>query len=211
MIIHEFSPPLYFLPLIPKKEEIKLSLAKSKSSISRFDDVTIYRRVENNMFVSLTEMELRDFGPKSICIFYEINEIDLKYDFCISVFTCNKISYVAGLELDDIIALAGIKNKSFIRQMQTGVDLEDGENITAQLCAKKIVSYPYGKCVQELRDSSGKVFIDFYRTTFEDSKRNYPIVFSKAFKNIPIKVREVNVWTILRDAQQPKNDFRIVR
>ena len=185
--------------------------SKNKIPVSKFVDVTIYRRIEDNYFVSLTDMEFRDLSSKSTLTFFEINDIEPIYKYCISVFTSTRIKYVAGGELQNIIDLAGIKNAAFIRQMQTGLDDEAGEDEIAKLCAKKIMSYPYGKCVQELRDNSGKIYIDFYRTNFVDKKRTFPVVFSKAFEVIPIIEREVSVWKALKSMQQPRNGFAIVR
>lgn len=177
---------------------MKVPLSKLSES-SRFVDISIYRRIEKDVFVSLTYNEFDSLAPDNTLAYYEIPGISDEYNYALSVFAATNNTFATGVKLSDIIALAGITNKAFLKQLQTGLPEIVGEDFVAELCAKKIISYTYGKCVQEIRDNSGYVYINFFRTTFKNRQREYPLVLSKPFINTTIKRREVSPWEKLTE------------
>lgn len=184
--------------------------SNNSHAVSHFVDITIYRRLENNIFLNLTESELDDLSSTSALTYYNIEGISKEYNYAIAVFSSSGLTYITGATIDDIVALTGITNNAFIRQLQTGIDNQVAADMLASNCAKKIVDYRYGRCLQELRDNSGQVYYNFQRVTFKDGgKRKYVTCLTKAFRNTFIKSYEVNIWNLIK--KEMKNNITVVR
>ncbi len=142
-------------------------------SVYNFVDISVMQRVGINEYVNLTECALVEKN-QSVIIH---SDYPLLLTFC--AFAKQGL-YIAPVTLKELLTLANIRNDNFIKQLYTGVDKSDAEQIIAILCAKKILSYDYGKAMS--KSNTDEITYEFKRQRFVEGKRIYPVVLTKTFQ-----------------------------
>lgn len=144
-----------------------------------FVDISVLKKKRENRYVNMTDFT---FG-------LEVEEILLnsseEYLLLFPSYT-QDVKYVAPTTVQELLTLADISCKPFVKQMYTGLEEESANEIVAHLCAKKILDYSYGKIIQSEKNLN---VYKFQRQKFEineEGKRHriYPTVLTKTFHRV---------------------------
>ena len=150
----------------------------SLKSKYNFVDISVLMRTGSGNYLNLTDLSLSE-QTKEVKLNTESKFV---ITFCTFLYGLYEVTgqkkYVCDVTLEDLMGLAGIHNDSFVRRFKSNIEADTADELLATLCAKKIMDYSYGKCV--LKKENG-VQYDFYRQTFKDGKRVYPLICSKFF------------------------------
>ena len=143
-----------------------------------FVDISVMMRKEDGTYLNLTDFNFNVSAENLLSL------SGIKSAFALVFCTfARRREQLIGCEfsLEELLALAGIKGKRLVSQLRSGTEPEFANQMIAVVCAKKIVDYAYGKC---LRLEGESLTYEFHRQTFENGKRVYPIVLTKAFIRI---------------------------
>lgn len=119
-----------------------------------FSDISILYRMENGRYMNLSDFE---FGimPENVIL-------ENQGRFLLALFTPFTAyrKLVCPVVLSELLQLANIRNERFVIQAKTGTE-DEGDNILALICAKKIMNYNRGKCI--LKETSDGMICEFVR------------------------------------------------
>lgn len=138
----------------------------------KFVDISVLMRVNRNAYTDLTLIEL---GDNDDYIYVNTKSVGKNPKFLLTFCTfIRKERYVAEITVNELLALAGIKDGRYPDRL-----LRDaGEELTAAICARKIVGYKYGSAQQIKQTGKGYVY-SFSR----QENRESISVFEKEFIN----------------------------
>lgn len=143
-----------------------------------FVDISVMMRKENGTYLNLTDFNFNVSAENLL----SLSGIKSAFALVFCTFARRREQLIGcEVSLEELLALAGIKGKRLVSQLRSGTEPEFANQMIAVVCAKKIVDYAYGKC---LRLEGESLTYEFHRQTFENGKRVYPIVLTKAFIRI---------------------------
>lgn len=143
-----------------------------------FVDISVMMRKEDGTYLNLTDFNFNVSAENPL----SLSGIKSAFALVFCTFARRREQLIGcEVSLEELLALAGIKGKRLVSQLRSGTEPEFANQMIAVVCAKKIVDYAYGKC---LRLEGESLTYEFHRQTFEDGKRVYPIVLTKAFIRI---------------------------
>ena len=153
----------------------KIGEPKAKSD---FVDISVMMRKEDGTYLNLTDFNFNVSAENPL----SLSGIKSAFALVFCTFARRREQLIGcEVSLEELLALAGIKGKRLVSQLRSGTEPEFANQMIAVVCAKKIVDYAYGKC---LRLEGESLTYEFHRQTFENGKRVYPIVLTKAFIRI---------------------------
>lgn len=143
-----------------------------------FGDISVMMRKEDGTYLNLTDFNFNVSAENPL----SLSGIKSAFALVFCTFARRREQLIGcEVSLEELLALAGIKGKRLVSQLRSGTEPEFANQMIAVVCAKKIVDYAYGKC---LRLEGESLTYEFHRQTFENGKRVYPIVLTKAFIRI---------------------------
>lgn len=143
-----------------------------------FVDISVMMRKEDGTYLNLTDFNFNVSAENIL----SLSGIKSAFALVFCTFARRREQLIGcEVSLEELLALAGIKGKRLVSQLRSGTEPEFANQMIAVVCAKKIVGYAYGKC---LRLEGESLTYEFHRQTFENGKRVYPIVLTKAFIRI---------------------------
>ena len=143
-----------------------------------FVDISVMMRKEDGTYLNLTDFNFNLSAENLL----SLSGIKSAFALVFCTFARRREQLIGcEVSLEELLALAGIKGKRLVSQLRSGTEPEFANQMIAVVCAKKIVDYAYGKC---LRLEGESLTYEFHRQTFENGKRVYPIVLTKAFIRI---------------------------
>lgn len=143
-----------------------------------FVDISVMMRKEDETYLNLTDFNFNVSAENPL----SLSGIKSAFALVFCTFARRREQLIGcEVSLEELLALAGIKGKRLVSQLRSGTEPEFANQMIAVVCAKKIVDYAYGKC---LRLEGESLTYEFHRQTFENGKRVYPIVLTKAFIRI---------------------------
>lgn len=143
-----------------------------------FVDISVMMRKEDGTYLNLTDFNFNVSAENLL----SLSGIKSAFALVFCTFARRREQLIGcEVSLEELLALAGIKGKRLVSQLRSGTEPEFANQMIAVVCAKKIVDYAYGKC---LRLEGESLTYEFHRQTFENGKRVYPIVLTKAFIGI---------------------------
>lgn len=143
-----------------------------------FVDISVMMRKEDGTYLNLTDFNFNVSAENLL----SLSGIKSAFALVFCTFARRREQLIGcEVSLEELLALAGIKGKRLVSQLRSGTEPEFANQMIAVVCAKKIVDYAYGKC---LRLEGESLTYEFHRQTFENGKRVYPIVLTKAFIRI---------------------------
>lgn len=143
-----------------------------------FVDISVLMRKEDGTYLNLTDFNFNVSAENPL----SLSGIKSAFALVFCTFARRREQLIGcEVSLEELLALAGIKGKRLVSQLRSGTEPEFANQMIAVVCAKKIVDYAYGKC---LRLEGESLTYEFHRQTFENGKRVYPIVLTKAFIRI---------------------------
>lgn len=143
-----------------------------------FVDISVMMRKEDGTYLNLTDFNFNVSAENLL----SLSGIKSAFALVFCTFARRREQLIGcEVSLEELLALAGIKGKRLVSQLRSGTEPEFANQMIAVVCAKKIVDYAYGKC---LRLEGESLMYEFHRQTFENGKRVYPIVLTKAFIRI---------------------------
>ena len=143
-----------------------------------FVDISVMLRKEDGTYLNLTDFNFNVSAENIL----SLSGIKSAFALVFCTFARRREQLIGcEVSLEELLALAGIKGKRLVSQLRSGTEPEFANQMIAVVCAKKIVDYAYGKC---LRLEGESLTYEFHRQTFENGKRVYPIVLTKAFIRI---------------------------
>jgi hypothetical protein len=143
-----------------------------------FVDISVMMRKEDGTYLNLTDFNFNVSAENPL----SLSGIKSAFALVFCTFAKRREQLIGcEVSLEELLALAGIKGKRLVSQLRSGTEPEFANQMIAVVCAKKIVDYAYGKC---LRLEGESLTYEFHRQTFENGKRVYPIVLTKAFIRI---------------------------
>lgn len=143
-----------------------------------FVDISVMMRKEDGTYLNLTDFNFNVSAENLL----SLSRIKSAFALVFCTFARRREQLIGcEVSLEELLALAGIKGKRLVSQLRSGTEPEFANQMIAVVCAKKIVDYAYGKC---LRLEGESLTYEFHRQTFENGKRVYPIVLTKAFIRI---------------------------
>lgn len=143
-----------------------------------FVDISVMMRKEDGTYLNLTDFNFNVSAENIL----SLSGIKSAFALVFCTFARRREQLIGcEVSLEELLALAGIKGKRLVSQLRSGTEPEFANRMIAVVCAKKIVDYAYGKC---LRLEGESLTYEFHRQTFENGKRVYPIVLTKAFIRI---------------------------
>lgn len=143
-----------------------------------FVDISVMMRKEDGTYLNLTDFNFNVSAENLL----SLSGIKSAFALVFCTFARRREQLIGcEVSLEELLALAGIKGKRLVSQLRSGTEPEFANQMIAVVCAKKIVDYAYGKC---LRLEGESITYEFHRQTFENGKRVYPIVLTKAFIRI---------------------------
>ena len=143
-----------------------------------FVDISVMMRKEDGTYLNLTDFNFNLSAENPL----SLSGIKSAFALVFCTFARRREQLIGcEVSLEELLALAGIKGKRLVSQLRSGTEPEFANQMIAVVCAKKIVDYAYGKC---LRLEGESLTYEFHRQTFENGKRVYPIVLTKAFIRI---------------------------
>lgn len=143
-----------------------------------FVDISVMMRKEDGTYLNLTDFNFNVSAENPL----SLSGIKSAFALVFCTFARRREQLIGcEVSLEELLALAGIKGKRLVSQLRSGTEPEFANQMIAVVCAKKIVDYAYGKC---LRLEGESLAYEFHRQTFENGKRVYPIVLTKAFIRI---------------------------
>ena len=143
-----------------------------------FVDISVMMRKEDGTYLNLTDFNFNVSAENPL----SLSGIKSAFALVFCTFARRREQLIGcEVSLEELLALAGIKGKRLVSQLRSGTEPEFANQMIAVVCAKKIVDYAYGKC---LRPEGESLTYEFHRQTFENGKRVYPIVLTKAFIRI---------------------------
>jgi hypothetical protein len=143
-----------------------------------FVDISVMMRKEDGTYLNLTDFNFNVSAENIL----SLSGIKSAFALVFCTFARRREQLIGcEVSLEELLALAGIKGKRLVSQLRSGTEPEFANQMIAVVCAKKIVDYAYGKC---LRLEGESLTYEFHRQTFENGKRVYPIVLTKAFIRI---------------------------
>ena len=143
-----------------------------------FVDISVMMRKEDGTYLDLTDFNFNVSAENLL----SLSGIKSAFALVFCTFARRREQLIGcEVSLEELLALAGIKGKRLVSQLRSGTEPEFANQMIAVVCAKKIVDYAYGKC---LRLEGESLTYEFHRQTFENGKRVYPIVLTKAFIRI---------------------------
>ncbi|RGS35379.1 hypothetical protein DWX94_13775 [Coprococcus eutactus] len=143
-----------------------------------FVDISVMMRKEDGTYLNLTDFNFNVSAENPL----SLSGIKSAFALVFCTFARRREQLIGcEVSLEELLALAGIKGKRLVSQLRSGTEPEFANQMIAVVCAKKIVDYAYGKC---LRLEGESLTYEFHRQTFENGKRVYPIVLTKAFIRI---------------------------
>lgn len=135
-----------------------------------FSDISVLYRMKDGAYINLTDFE---FGivPESVAL----EEQHSRY--LLALFTPCTVSRnsLCPVTIPELLQLANVRNERFVIQTRTGTE-EEGDNILALVCAKKILNYGRGKCM--LKETADGMVCEFMRY---DGYGNRRTVLTKIF------------------------------
>lgn len=140
-----------------------------------FVDISIFLKVTGNEYVNLTDYVFTSENERVI-----LNNIDSEFVIMLCSFI-KKERYASEITVPELLTLADIKNRQFVKQIACGLDDDISQQMIATMCAKKIIDYAYGRCVR-IDNNASKITYEFQRQKFVDRKRVYPTVLTKEFR-----------------------------
>lgn len=143
-----------------------------------FVDISVMMRKEDGTYLNLTDFNFNVSAENPL----SLSGIKSAFALVFCTFARRREQLIGcEVSLEELLALAGVKGKRLVSQLRSGTEPEFANQMIAVVCAKKIVDYAYGKC---LRLEGESLTYEFHRQTFENGKRVYPIVLTKAFIRI---------------------------
>lgn len=143
-----------------------------------FVDISVMMRKEDGTYLNLTDFNFNVSAENLL----SLSGIKSAFALVFCTFARRREQLIGcEVSLEELLALAGIKGKRLVSRLRSGTEPEFANQMIAVVCAKKIVDYAYGKC---LRLEGESLTYEFHRQTFENGKRVYPIVLTKAFIRI---------------------------
>lgn len=143
-----------------------------------FVDISVMMRKEDGTYLNLTDFNFNVSAENPL----SLSGIKSAFALVFCTFARRREQLIGcEVSLEELLALAGIKGKRLVSQLRSGTEPEFANQMIAVVCAKKIVDYAYGKC---LRLEGESLTYEFHRQTFENGKRVYPVVLTKAFIRI---------------------------
>lgn len=143
-----------------------------------FVDISVMMRKEDGTYLNLTDFNFNVSAENLL----SLSGIKSAFALVFCTFARRREQLIGcEVSLEELLALAGIKGKRLVSQLRSGTEPEFANQMIAVVCAKKIVDYAYGKCIRLEGES---LTYEFHRQTFENGKRVYPIVLTKAFIRI---------------------------
>ena len=143
-----------------------------------FVDISVMMRKEDGTYLNLTDFNFNVSAENLL----SLSGIKSAFALVFCTFARRREQLIGcEVSLEELLALAGIKGKRLVSQLRSGTEPEFANQMIAVVCAKKIVDYAYGKC---LRLEGESQTYEFHRQTFENGKRVYPMVLTKAFIRI---------------------------
>ena len=119
-----------------------------------FVDISVLLKTGRNEYINLTDFSLTGESRKLVL---EAEE-DLLLTFC--AFDRQNL-HISGVTVGELFTLADIHNDSFKGQLVSGMDTAFATQISAMLCAKKIMNYNYGRCVKQIREQESEWYMRF--------------------------------------------------
>lgn len=138
-----------------------------------FVDISVLSRTDDGEYINLTDYTFTSENEKI--------KLNLKERFAIMFCSFfKKERYAAGITVPELLMLADIKNQNFTKQIEKGVDKETSQQLIAIMCAKKIIDYDYGRCIN-IENTSAYAF---QRHKIINKKHVYSTVLTKEFQSV---------------------------
>lgn len=139
-----------------------------------FVDISIFMRTSNGLYLNLTDFILSEEN--------DLIDLGCKAEFVLVFFSFKKKErYVCDITLSELLKLANITDKAFIKRLAGCSAGGNNRELLAIFCAKEIVNYRYGRILKD-----GEFTYTFHRQSFVKNeegkkKRVYPTVLKKEF------------------------------
>ena len=120
-----------------------------------FSDISVLYRMKNGTYMNLSDFE---FGivPESVVL----EEQQSRYLLALFTHCTANRNCLCPVTLPELLQLANVRNERFVIQTKTGTE-DEGDNILALVCAKKILNYGRGKCI--LKEDNDGMLCEFMR------------------------------------------------
>lgn len=145
-----------------------------------FPDITVFMRTDDGNYLNLTDFVISEPENERLRFASDSKYILMFQSFLYHSYKNKNISlYVCDLDIDDLVKLAGIRDKSFLKRF-TNSFKETDEQLLALFCARKIVNYRSGRITGDK-----EMVYSFYRIgycmTNNKYKKEKNLVFKKKF------------------------------
>lgn len=147
-----------------------------------FADLTVYMRTKDGDYINLTDYEIeKEVERLSLNSAADFVLMTCSFLYASSCYGCGIKVQICEVTLDDLVVLAGFKDKKFLNRLNVVCKKSYGEML-AIMCAKKIVDYNYGKII--LVDKENNEY-SFCRQKFDESRHKISVeVLKKQFFTI---------------------------
>lgn len=92
---------------------------------------------------------------------------------------------VTEITISELMLLAGVTGKNFLKQLTTNIDEEFSLEMQAFFSAKKILNYNYG-VIKLVKIDGDEILYQFLRNSFKNKKRVREAVLTKSFHRVKI-------------------------
>lgn len=145
-----------------------------------FSDITVYMRTKDGKYLNLTDYEIAFKENERTAYKSKSKFIIVFCSFFYNAYKKRGIKpHICDITLTELLELAGIHDERFAKKYD---DVDNGEELLAMFCAKKIMNYRLGKIVKT--NDKDKLYA-FYRQAYQaDEGKNKKIkrlVFVKKF------------------------------
>ena len=150
----------------------------------KFVDITIYiKGMDKNEYINLSDFQITTENGFTNFASEDKFLIGLGTHF-------TKLKgeiFVAPITLDELLALADIKDTQYINRVLRETS-DEGEEFLAMLCAKKIRQYMHGKIIMTASSDDSYTY-DFKRLKNKNRCRIYPTILTKKLINLYTSIR----------------------
>lgn len=149
-----------------------------------FYDIIVFKKTPNG-YIDITNFS---FDDKYYLSGNAFRHFECNSSYVLALW-CGNCYLYSPVTISELLTLANVKQKGFVRQCKSGIGDSKGDDVLAMLCAGKIISHKLGcvvlKEVNHLikaKKLSDTVTYEFMRKTNKNGKRNFVVLFEKLFK-----------------------------
>lgn len=122
----------------------------------KYIDISVLMKVESGAYIDLTCMQLKDERELVYVNYSGLKEGKYLLTFCTFI---KKERYVTEITIDELLIISGIvRNEKNTSRYPARLLRDAGDELTAAICAKKIVDYSSGYVQQIERTANGFVY-----------------------------------------------------